>query len=111
MATNKKSLDNIERFYRTLPDDRRAFAEKLVAQLKWMEKTLDDLQKIVREEGPVVIGTNGNGFTVRNEHPAQKSYNTMIKNYNSTIRQLVDLLPSESEKEPDELEKFLGTKK
>ena len=40
------------------------------------------------------------------ETPAQKTYNTMIKNYNATIKALVDLMP-EGAAANDELINFV----
>ena len=36
---------------------------------------------------------NGNGFEVMQESPAQVSYNRMIKNYTSTVKQILAELP------------------
>ena len=38
---------------------------------------------------------NGNGFNVTQEHPAQKSYNTMIGKYTAVIAKLDEMLPEE----------------
>ena len=59
---------------------------------------------------PAILGgifmNNQTGFEVKAEHPAQKSFNIMIKNYNATIKLLIDLL-SETEDEKDALMEFL----
>ena len=41
------------------------------------------------------------------EHPAQKSYNTMINRYTALMAKLIDMLPEES-KANDELLNFIG---
>jgi len=103
MARRRK----LANFYKSLPDDRKAYAKRMVDQLEFMESTLDRLKETIEQEGPTITAVNGNGFETRQEHPAQKSYNTMIKNYNSTIRILVGLLPELKKDEADEFEKFL----
>lgn len=103
MASKKE----IKGYYKTLPEEKRTFAEKLVDKLTFMERTLKQLEKRIREDGAVVKGKNGNGFEVVQENPAQKTYNTMIKNYNSTARMLIDLLPENIEVVEDEFTKFL----
>ena len=50
------------------------------------------------------IRDSGNGFETYSEHPAQKSYNTMIRNYNATLKQLADLAPESPKKESKLLE-------
>ena len=101
------SKKDIKNYYKDLPEEKRTYAEKLVDRLYFMERTLKNLEKEIREKGPMVEGKNGNGFTVVQENPAQKSYNTMIKNYNSTMKMLVDLLPGGIEDIGDEFTRFL----
>lgn len=110
--TNKKKpdleLSVLKDIYSSLDKDKMVFAEKLIDQLLFMQATLTELQGKIKDEGAVIESTNGNGFTTYNEHPAQKSYNTMIKNYNSTIKQLLDLIPEKASS--DELLDFIGGK-
>lgn len=49
--------------------------------------------------------TNGNGFEVVQEHPASKTYNTMIRNYNGIIKTLIEHIPEDAEE--DEFTKWL----
>lgn len=103
----KKEISKYKKIFKNVPEDKKPFAEKLYNQAAFMVITLDDLQKKINREGPVITAVNGNGFETTTEHPAQKSYNTMIKNYNSTIKALIDLLPN-SNTEDDELTQFLN---
>ncbi len=100
-------MSKLTEFYKDLPEEKRVFAKKLIDQLTWMEKTLRKLKKTVDENGATFTATNGNGFEIVQEHPAQKSYNTMIKNYNATLKQLIELLPEEKGTEEDELMKYI----
>ena len=103
MASKKE----IKGYYKDLPEEKRTFAEKLVDKLMFMDKTLKTLEKRIREEGAVIKGKNGNGFEVIQENPAQKTYNTMIKNYNATAKILIDMLPESIEVVGDEFTRFL----
>ncbi len=85
----------------------RELAKKLYKRICFMDKTLNKLEKQVREEGAIITAANGNGFNVMSEHPAQKSYNTMVGRYNAMVKSLVDMIPS-GNGEGDELMKFLG---
>ena len=100
----KKEISKYKDIFKDIPEDKKPFAEKLYNQAAFMLITLNELQKKINDEGAVIEAINGNGFKTINEHPAQKS---MIKNYNSTIKALIDLLPK-SEKEGDELIDFLS---
>lgn len=82
-------------------ESHRELAKKLYKRICFMDKTLNELEKQVKEEGPIITTTNGNGFDVMGEHPAQKSYNTMIGRYNAMVKSLVDMIPSgQTEKDP-----------
>lgn len=87
-------------------ENHRELAKKLYKRICFMDKTLNELEKQVKEEGAIITTTNGNGFDVMGEHPAQKSYNTMIGRYNAMVKSLADLIPSERNKD-DELMNFL----
>ena len=58
-----------------------------------MEVTLEELQARVNKDGAIIETINGNGFAVLLENPAQKSYNTMIRNYNTIIKTLTEIIP------------------
>ena len=70
-------------------------AEKLAERAAFMAVTLDELEQDIAENGAIITAINGNGFEIKQENPAQKSYNATIKNYNSTIMSL-DKLAKES---------------
>ena len=97
----------IKQYYKDLPEERRTFAEKLLTKMFFMEQTLRKLETDIRKNGAVIETTNGNGFQVVQENPAQKTYNTMVKNYNATVRLLLDMLPESIEKTGDEFTEFL----
>lgn len=102
----KSKIKKYRALFKHLEKDKKILAEKLYKQAAFMEVTLDNLQQTINEEGPVIESINGNGFTTTQEHPAQKSYNTMIRNYNTVIKTLSDMLPEDTE-EKDELTEFL----
>lgn len=101
----EKRLNNI---FANLDKDKKAINQKLINNAAFMAITLQSLQDQVNSEGPVIKSINGNGFETINEHPAQKSYNTMINRYTVVIKQLTDLASKETIKdEKDELLEFL----
>ena len=84
----EKLLDEVE-------ENKKPVAESVLKRLLFMLKTLRELEEIVNEEGAVFESTNGNGFTMTMEHPAQKSYNTMIGRYNALVKTFTELLPKD----------------
>ena len=82
----------------------------MIQQCAFMQVTLQELQETLNEDGSVELYTNGKQNMLK-EHPASKTYNTMIKNYNSLIKQLIDMVPETTAEEKDELLDFLGNGK
>ncbi len=91
-------------------ENRRDLAQKLVNRAVFMEKTLKKLEKQVKEEGAVISCKNGNGFDTTMEHPAQKSYNTMIGKYNALMKTIIDMIPEKIGGD-DELMDFIKKQK
>jgi len=110
---NKKTtpyIPTIKEIVDLIDCNKRDLAQKLVNRALFMEKTLKKLEKRVREEGAVIKCKNGNGFDTTMEHPAQKSYNTMIGKYNALIKTIIDMVPENADPD-DELLSFLKGKK
>lgn len=90
---SKKDCLEFENIFGELDENKKTFALKLYSEMLFMNKTLAKLKKEVTKNGAVLETVNGNGFEVVIENPAQKSYNTMIRNYNATLKQLEELAP------------------
>lgn len=103
MASKKE----IKEYYKDLPEEKRTYAEKLIDEMIFMGQTLARLRTTIRKEGAVIKGRNGNGFEVVQENPAQKTYNTMVKNYNATVKILTDMLPESIGDSGDDFTRFL----
>lgn len=88
-----EEIKKLNKIFKDISKDKKALCEKLIQNAGFMAVTLEDLQEKIKKDGAVITSTNGNGFDILQEHPAQKSYNTTINRYSSVIRQLQDLLP------------------
>ena len=86
-------LKKYKEIFKELDENKRTFAEQLYKEADFMNKTLKKLKKSISKEGAIISKTNGNGFEVITENPAQKAYNSMIKNYNYTLKLLEELAP------------------
>jgi hypothetical protein len=106
----KSELSKFKKICKDLEKNKKNIALKLSAKAAFMEVTLQDLEAQINEQGAIVKGKNGNGFEVVAENPATKTYNTMIKNYNATIKTLMDIMP-DSTGVVDELAMFVRGKK
>lgn len=102
----KIEIQRFKKIFKDIEEDKKPFAEKLYTQAAFMSATLNELQEIVKSEGAVITSINGNGFETKMENPAQKSYNVMIRNYNATIKSLIEMLPEGQE--TDDLISYIG---
>ena len=102
MATEKTKDQRIKTEYRKilklfkgLPENKLKLVLPLIENAAFMVVTLRELQEKINDEGAIYEHRNGNGFMVIEEHPAQKSYNTMINRYNTIVLKLAEMLPEE----------------
>jgi len=103
----KKELTKLNRIFKNLPKEKQRLAEGLKSQAAFMVATLAELQAIMNRDGPVELFEQGSQKMLR-EHPAAKTYNTMVRNYTSICKALFDLLPEEEKKTvTDELMAFV----
>ena len=89
----KKEYKKLKELFQNLPENKMKLCEPLIQNAAYMKATLEDLQAKVNEEGAVIKNTNGNGFEVTQENPAQKSYVATLGKYNTVISQLSEMLP------------------
>lgn len=113
MAEHKKTskeLKKLKKIFKDIEKSKYDVAEKLIVNAAFMAESLDELQEIIREKGFTEEYQNGaNQYGVKKCSEVE-IYNTMIKNYSSVIKQLVDLLPNELKSNGDELLDFIGGK-
>ena len=93
--TRKKDFTQI---LEKIPSDKKMIGEKLIEELSFMEETLTDLKKQIRETGTIEHFEQGKQNFLR-ESPALKSYNTTVQRYSMLYRQLCDLAGKTQEAE------------
>lgn len=116
MARTNKELTKEERAakkyrilkntFKNLPKEKQKIAEDLIKNAAFMATTLEDLQKEINQNGTTEEYKNGANQTGRKPSSAATIYNKMLPSYNSCIRNLMALLPKESEEEKDGFEDF-----
>lgn len=89
----KEDISEFEKIIEYIDENSKPVAKNLLDRLKFMNGTLMQLEEQIKSEGAVIKGLNGNGFETVTEHPAQKSYNTMIGRYNALIKTFMELIP------------------
>ena len=76
-----------------LDDDKKKAAEGLIDECSFMRATLIQYREYITTEGLIDVMQQGS-YTVKREHPAIRSYSTMIQKYASACKQLFDMLPA-----------------
>jgi hypothetical protein len=78
-----------------LPDAKKSIANGLLDKAVFMDDELTKLQKILKEKGWVEKYQNGATQSGLKKSSEADVYNAMIKNYNSTLKQISDLFPAD----------------
>jgi len=97
----KKELNRLKRIYKDIDGKKKKIIDGLIGEAAFMRVTLEELKKMIDEVGPIDEMPQGE-YSILREHPAVKTYNTMIQRYSTIIKQLADLLPKEAPKEKDD---------
>ena len=105
-----KELQKLKKIFKDIEPGKQKTVEKLISNAAFMAESLDELQDVIREKGFVEEYHNGANQSGIKKCSEVEIYNTMIKNYSSIIKQLVDLLPNESKNSGDELLDFINRK-
>lgn len=98
MKKEMKRETSFEDILKKIPEDKRTIGEKLIAELSFMENTLDKLRAQIAESGEVEHFQQGKQDFLR-ESPALKAYNTTVQRYSVMYRQLTDLMGKSAEAE------------
>lgn len=106
----KKEITRLTNLYKDIDRAKRLTAKNLIEEAAFMKSTLKELKSLIDINGPIDEMPQGE-YSILREHPALKSYNTMVQRYSTIIKQLMDLLPKEQQKEIDDgFEDFLNDK-
>ncbi len=103
----KKEIARLNKILADVDDKKRKTAEGLIEESAFMRATLQELKQEIDINGPIDEMSQGD-YSILREHPALKSYNTVIQRYTNIIKQLLDLLPKDVQTEDvDILEEFV----
>lgn len=92
--------------FKDLPPEQMRLVNPLIQRLAFMQTTLEGMEEDIKTNGPFEL-TKTRPRKLR-ERPVVKTYNAMIKNYNTAVKQLLDRLPTQKADEAeDELLAFL----
>ena len=105
----KESLINCEikrlnKIFGLKGEETKGFQQELIQNAAFMAVSLRELQKIINECGYSDEYQNGKDQSGTKKTPEVDIYNTMIKNFNTTMKQLYEMMPESGKKGSGETE-------
>lgn len=94
----------LNELYAELSEEKMKLAKPLMENAAFLEVELEDLQKIISENGTVDSYQNGANQYGKKIGSEVQSYNALLKSYNAINNRLADLLPKK--REASRLQKF-----
>lgn len=90
----QKEIERLDDVFESVDVDKKDAAQGLIEEAAFMRVTLQDLKAEINENGTVDIMPQGD-YSIRRQSPEVQTYNTMIQRYNTTYKELFNLLPKE----------------
>lgn len=89
-----REINRLTNLFKDIDANKRLTAKGLIEEASFMKATLQELKEMIDEHGPIDEMPQGE-YSILREHPALKSYNTMVQRYTNIINQLTNLHPKE----------------
>lgn len=90
----KNEIQRLTKLFKDIDRNKRLTAKGLIEEAAYMKITLQELKKEIDKAGPIDEMPQGD-YSILREHPALKSYNTMVQRYTNIIDKLTNLHPKE----------------
>lgn len=93
-----REINRLTKLSKDIDANKRLTAKGLIEEASFMKATLQELKEMIDKQGPIDEMPQGE-YSILREHPALKSYNTMVQRYTNIINQLTNLHPKEEIKQ------------
>lgn len=97
-------LDRISKNFEQIPEKERSVIDPLLQNYAFMKITLEDLQEEIIKDGISETYQNGQNQSGQKENSKLKSYNRLIKNFESVCKTVLKLLPDEDRVQIDQMD-------
>lgn len=106
----KAEITRLNKIFKEIPKPQFHTAKGLIQNAAFMRVVLADLQAVINAEGICSSYKNGASQYGRKKSPEVETYNVMIKNYATVVKQLTNLLPEPDKKKAhdDGFDSFVG---
>lgn len=88
-----------------MDNEKTSLGLSLIKETEFMKSTLIKLKKDIKDKGVVTEMCQGS-YTITRSNPSITAYNTTMKNYQSCIKQIADLLPNSDNPIGDDFDDF-----
>ena len=107
----KNEIARLTNLFKDIDKNKRLTAKGLIEEGAYMKITLQELKVEIDKDGPIDEMPQGE-YSILREHPALKSYNTMVQRYTNIIDKLTNLHPKEEVKKDidDGFDEFVNSK-
>jgi len=107
----EKEIERLTALFKDIDKNKRLTAKGLIEEAAYMRITLQELKKEIDKHGPIDEMPQGD-YSILREHPALKSYNTMVQRYTNIIDKLTNLHPKEVKvvEEDDGFNEFISSR-
>lgn len=86
--------------FENMDNDKGKLGLSLIEELEFMKLTLNDLKKKINEDGVVTSMCQGK-YSIDRANPALSQYSMYIKNFNTLVNSIANLLPKEEPVQED----------
>jgi hypothetical protein len=107
MIRSEKS--RLNKLLKELPGEKKKAAAGLIEECAFMRATLYQYRGYMDVEGLIDIMQQGD-YSIKREHPAVRSYTSMIQKYATVSKQLFDMLPNKQPPPTDDFDNFRNSK-
>lgn len=99
----KVDLKSVKNTLKEMDSDISKLGLNLLLEAEFMKKTLRKLKIDINKNGVVTDMQQGE-YSIQRANPSLTQYNSLIKNYNATIKQIADILPKDDPNNDDGFE-------
>lgn len=106
----KKEITKLNSLFKDMDKKYKKSVSSIIENAAFMSVTLRELREYLNQNGLTCEYQNGENQFGTKKSPEIEIYNTMIKNFISTMKQLTDLLPKGAVIQDDGFDDFLKSK-
>lgn len=88
-------LNSVKITFENMANDKSNLGLALIEEAEFMKSTLEQLKSKIKSDGVVTSMCQGK-YDIDRANPALSQYNMLIKNYQSCINNIVNLLPKDN---------------